>query len=423
MAYLGKGRIAELRYIAKQLGEKVTDDLKIIDLKNLIVNSPNYEEEFVREMLSMIIEKRLKTSTSRVSKYFDLNEIYILSTYELETLLKLKKHNSGNINKVNSKSENVSLDPCTIKSKENGVVMPVFRETGASLDIGFEKCAAPEMFTGEQGLVKHIHDDTRTCLQPAERKIECEPIHVVSKSIVSPGHLDGEKYFLEDQTIELLEPDLEQNGLRRPEIGNEMQTRRERRKEAEKSIHLENENDQFRLRGSVVKIGEDFGPSLTGEGTDNGNLVKLSACEIIEAQLRSDESAHLIWGTENGASDETNDQEGASMQLIPVRHKVSTELYVDRVGPLPVIPGHKHILSDLCMSPRYHESVPMISISQSDIASTPLMEALLQTFRRRGFPKEIQTDEKLGTYYSLRMPFTFKNAFNYFSRVMPELPR
>ncbi|GFU65874.1 uncharacterized protein TNCV_5011721 [Trichonephila clavipes] len=134
----------------------------------------------------MIIEKRLKTSTSRVSKYFDLNEIYVLSTYELETLLKLKKYNSGYINKVNSKSENVSLDPCMIKSKENEVVMPVLRETGASLDIGFEKCAAPEMFTGEQGLVKHIHDDTRTCLQPTERKIECEPIHVVSKPIVSP---------------------------------------------------------------------------------------------------------------------------------------------------------------------------------------------------------------------------------------------
>ncbi|GFT31638.1 uncharacterized protein TNCV_230771 [Trichonephila clavipes] len=170
----------------------------------------------------MIIEKRLKPiySTSRVSKYFDLNERHILSSNELETLLKLKKHNSGNINEVSSKSENVSLDPCTIRSKENGVVMPVLRETGASLDTGFEKCAAPEMFTGEQGLVKHIHDDTRTCLQPAERKIECEPIHVVSKPIVSPGHLDGEKYFLEDQTIELLEPHLEQNGLPRPEIGN-----------------------------------------------------------------------------------------------------------------------------------------------------------------------------------------------------------
>ncbi|GFT32219.1 hypothetical protein TNCV_1034881 [Trichonephila clavipes] len=103
--------------------------------------------------------------------------------------------------------------------------MPVLRETGASLDTGFEKCAAPKMFKGEQGLVKNIHDDTMTYLQPAERKIECESVHVVSKPIVSPGHLKGEKYFLEDQTIELLEPDLEQNGLQRPEIENEMQTR------------------------------------------------------------------------------------------------------------------------------------------------------------------------------------------------------
>ncbi|GFV85193.1 uncharacterized protein TNCV_4172461 [Trichonephila clavipes] len=181
--------------------------------------------------------------------------------------------------------------------------MPVLKDTEASLDIGCEKYAAPEMFTGEHASIKHILNDTMTCLQPAERKIECEPVHVVSKPIVSPGHLDGGKYFLEDQTIEPLEPDSEQNCLSRREIGNGTQTRRER-KETEKSIRLENENDQFRLRGSEVEIGEDFVPSLTGEGTDNGNLVKLSACEIIEAQLRSEESAHLIWGTKNGASDE-----------------------------------------------------------------------------------------------------------------------
>ncbi|GFV00303.1 uncharacterized protein TNCV_2117571 [Trichonephila clavipes] len=339
MAYLGKGRIAELRYIAKQLGEKVSDDLKIIDLKNLIVNSPNYEEEFVREMLSMITEKRLKTSTSRVSKYFDLNEIYILSTNELKTLLKLKKYNSKTINKVKGKSESVSLNTCIIKSKENEVEMPVLKDIEASLDIGCEKYAAPEMFTGKHASIKHILDKGMTCLRPAELEIECGLGHVVSKPIVSPGHLNGGKYFLEDQTIELLEPDLEQNGLPRPEIGNDTQNSRQRKKEAEKSTRLENKNDQFRLRECVVENGEDFVPSFTGEGTDSGNLVKLSACEIIEAQLRSEESAHLIRGTENGASDEESDQEGASMQLIPVRHKVSTELYVDRVGPLPVIPG------------------------------------------------------------------------------------
>ncbi|GFW58617.1 uncharacterized protein TNCV_1579491 [Trichonephila clavipes] len=251
MAYLGKGRIAELRYIAKQLGEKVNDGLKIIDLKNLIVNSPNYEE-FVKEMLSIIIEKRLKTSTSRVSKYFDLNEMYILSTNELKTLLKLKKYNSKTINKVKGKSESVSLNACIIKSKENEVEMPVLKDIEASLDIGCEKYAAPEMFTGEHASIKHILDNGMTCLRPAELEIECGLGHGVSKPIVSQGHLNGGKYFLEDQTIELLEPDLEQKGLPRPEIGNDTQTRRQRKKEAEKSTRLENENDQFRLKECVV---------------------------------------------------------------------------------------------------------------------------------------------------------------------------
>ncbi|GFX75756.1 hypothetical protein TNCV_2237281 [Trichonephila clavipes] len=79
------------------------------------------------------------------------------------------------------------------------------------------------------------------------------------------------------------------------------------------------------------------------------------------------------------------------------------------------------------MSPRCHEAVP-------EKASTLLVELLLQIFRRRVFPKQIQTDEetlfmsisttefeKLGM--PLRTPVIFKNAFKHFSRVMPELPR
>ncbi|GFV27201.1 hypothetical protein TNCV_2720291 [Trichonephila clavipes] len=99
--------------------------------------------------------------------------------------------------------------------------MPVLKDIEASLDIGCEKYAAPEMFTGEHASIKHILDNGMTCLRPAELEIECGLGHVVSKPIVSPGHLNGGKYFLEDQTIELLEPDLEQNGLPRPEIRND----------------------------------------------------------------------------------------------------------------------------------------------------------------------------------------------------------
>ncbi|GFV64936.1 uncharacterized protein TNCV_197481 [Trichonephila clavipes] len=47
------------------------------------------------------------------------------------------------------------------------------------------------------------------------------------------------------------------------------------------------------------------------------NLVKLRDCEVMEAQLRNEESAPMIRGIKNGASDEASDHEGVSMQLVP----------------------------------------------------------------------------------------------------------
>ncbi|GFS61933.1 hypothetical protein TNIN_358771 [Trichonephila inaurata madagascariensis] len=90
MAYLGKGRKSDLSYIAEQLGERVTDDLKIIDLRNLIVNSTNYDEEFVREMLNARIEERLEGNTSRVNENDHISERHHSNTFELLKLLKFK---------------------------------------------------------------------------------------------------------------------------------------------------------------------------------------------------------------------------------------------------------------------------------------------------------------------------------------------
>ncbi|GFW53212.1 retrovirus-related Pol polyprotein from transposon 17.6 [Trichonephila clavipes] len=124
------------------------------------------------------------------------------------------------------------------------------------------------------------------------------------------------------------------------------------------------------------------------------------------------------------ASDEASDQEGASMQLIPARPKVSTELYIDTIGPLHIVPiRDKYILPDMCMSPRCHEAVPV-------------PEALPQIFRMV-FPREIQADRdalimsilttellrKLGTYCPLRVPFRLKNAFYCFSMLMAQPPQ
>ncbi|GFU97908.1 hypothetical protein TNCV_2281871 [Trichonephila clavipes] len=49
--------------------------------------------------------------------------------------------------------------------------MPVLKDTEASLDIGCEKYAAPEMFTGEHASIKHILDNGMACLRPAELRL------------------------------------------------------------------------------------------------------------------------------------------------------------------------------------------------------------------------------------------------------------
>ncbi|GFX90364.1 hypothetical protein TNCV_3849391 [Trichonephila clavipes] len=58
MAFLGKARKQDLVLLAEELGQKVSDKMTIIDLKNIIIGSKDYEEEFVRAQLSVILEER-----------------------------------------------------------------------------------------------------------------------------------------------------------------------------------------------------------------------------------------------------------------------------------------------------------------------------------------------------------------------------
>ncbi|GBM35753.1 Retrovirus-related Pol polyprotein from transposon 17.6 [Araneus ventricosus] len=65
MAFLGKARKEDLIILARELGEEVTPDLKIIDLRNLIVASTNYEMEFVKELLNTVISQRTEEAEQR----------------------------------------------------------------------------------------------------------------------------------------------------------------------------------------------------------------------------------------------------------------------------------------------------------------------------------------------------------------------
>ncbi|GFS66996.1 hypothetical protein TNCV_2527841 [Trichonephila clavipes] len=63
MAFLEKAKKQDLVLLAEELGQKVSDKMTMIDLKNIIIGSKDYEEEFVRAQLSVISEERVERET------------------------------------------------------------------------------------------------------------------------------------------------------------------------------------------------------------------------------------------------------------------------------------------------------------------------------------------------------------------------
>ncbi|GFW10088.1 hypothetical protein TNCV_4208511 [Trichonephila clavipes] len=66
--------------LSEELGQKVSDKITIIDLKNIIIGSKDYEEEFVRAQSSVISEERVERETEeKIAKQLhwesELNEL------------------------------------------------------------------------------------------------------------------------------------------------------------------------------------------------------------------------------------------------------------------------------------------------------------------------------------------------------------
>ena len=60
MAYLGKGKKDDLRTLALELGENVSSDMRVVEIRDVILASKNYDESFVKELLSTIISERVE---------------------------------------------------------------------------------------------------------------------------------------------------------------------------------------------------------------------------------------------------------------------------------------------------------------------------------------------------------------------------
>ena len=60
MSFLGRGRKDDLKLLAYEMGLEETDNLKVIQLKELITGADCYNEEMIKNMLDTIIEQRIE---------------------------------------------------------------------------------------------------------------------------------------------------------------------------------------------------------------------------------------------------------------------------------------------------------------------------------------------------------------------------
>ncbi|GFX98560.1 hypothetical protein TNCV_1501381 [Trichonephila clavipes] len=58
MTFLGRALKVDLKCLAEELGETVTEEMKVPVLKKLIVASKEYEEVFAKELLHRIVSER-----------------------------------------------------------------------------------------------------------------------------------------------------------------------------------------------------------------------------------------------------------------------------------------------------------------------------------------------------------------------------
>ncbi|GFW94522.1 retrovirus-related Pol polyprotein from transposon opus [Trichonephila clavipes] len=77
MAFLGRALKVDLKCLAEELGETVTEEMKVPALKKLIVASKEYEEVYAKELLHRIAEKIVIVEQMKQQVSWDIQQHFI----------------------------------------------------------------------------------------------------------------------------------------------------------------------------------------------------------------------------------------------------------------------------------------------------------------------------------------------------------
>ncbi|GFW51220.1 retrovirus-related Pol polyprotein from transposon 17.6 [Trichonephila clavipes] len=112
MAFLGRSRKEDLRMLATELGLAPSDNLKVIQLKDLITNSDRYDGEFVKDVLSVIVEERTATEKQKAEEMEEKQKAMVLAQ-QREREFELEKM------KIQLEMQKLSQAPVTSQQLEN----------------------------------------------------------------------------------------------------------------------------------------------------------------------------------------------------------------------------------------------------------------------------------------------------------------
>ncbi|GFQ72687.1 uncharacterized protein TNCT_392471 [Trichonephila clavata] len=138
MAFLGRSRKDDLILLATELGLAPSDNLKIIELKDLITKSDGYDEEFVKNVLNVIVEERTATEKQKAVAVAQQQE----REFELEKLkIQLEMQKLSQAPVVYQQLENSKLELNGIiqrfnsRKVEMGLYLTIFERQAKFLNI------------------------------------------------------------------------------------------------------------------------------------------------------------------------------------------------------------------------------------------------------------------------------------------------
>ncbi|GFT54811.1 retrovirus-related Pol polyprotein from transposon 297 [Trichonephila clavipes] len=122
--------------LATELGLAPLDNLKIIEIKDLITNSDRYDEEFIKDILSVIVEERTATEKHKAAELE--KQKAVVMAQQRERKFELEKM------KIQLEMQKLSQAPVTSQQLELNRIIPRFnsKEDEMSLYLTIFECQA-----------------------------------------------------------------------------------------------------------------------------------------------------------------------------------------------------------------------------------------------------------------------------------------